>query len=51
MTEYEKQAKKLWGDTSSYKEYEEKTKGYTQEDHNVIADEMMAIFGGQRIRQ
>ncbi len=37
MTEYEKQAKKLWGDTPAYKEYEEKTKGHTQEDHNVIA--------------
>ena len=45
MTEYEKQAKKIWEDTPAYKEYEEKTKGYTKEDHNGIADEMMAIFG------
>ena len=44
MTEYENQAKKLWGDTPAYKEYEEKTKGYTQEDHKAIADGMMAIF-------
>ena len=45
MTEYEKQAKKLWGDTPAYKEYEEKTKGYTQEDHKLIAGDMMAVFG------
>lgn len=45
MTEYEKKAKKLWGDTAAYKEYEEKTKDYTQEDHKVIADDMMSIFG------
>ena len=38
MTEYENQAKKLWGDTPAYREYEEKTKGYTQEDHKSIAD-------------
>ena len=44
MNEYEKQAKTLWGDTPAYKEYEEKTKGYTQEDHKAIADELMAIF-------
>lgn len=45
MTEYEKKAKKLWGDTPAYREYEEKTKAYTQEDHKAIADRMMAIFG------
>ena len=44
MTEYEKQAKKLWGDTPAYKEYEEKTKGYSQEDHKAIAYDMMEIF-------
>ncbi len=43
--EYEKRAKKLWGNTPAYKEYEEKTKGYTREDHKAIADDMMAIFG------
>ena len=45
MTEYEKQAKKLWGDTPAYREYEEKTKEDTQEDHKEIANEMMAVFG------
>lgn len=44
MNEYEKQAKTLWGDTPAYREYEEKTKGYTQEDHKAIADDLMAIF-------
>jgi len=45
MTEYEDQAKKLWGDTPAYREYEEKTKGYTSEDHKAIANEMMTVFG------
>ena len=44
MTEYENQAKKLWGDTPAYREYEEKTKGYTQVDHKAIANEMMSVF-------
>ena len=44
MTEYENQAKKLWGGTPAYREYEEKTKGYTQADHKAIANEMMSVF-------
>ena len=41
---YEKQAKKLWGKTPAYREYEEKAKDRTAEDQDRISADMMAIF-------
>ena len=44
LDEYEKQARELWGDTSAFKEYEEKAKSRTADDQSRIAEDMMEIF-------
>ena len=41
---YEKEARERWGDTSAYREHEEKTKHYTKEKWAESNDGLMAIF-------
>lgn len=41
---YEKEARERWGDTSSYREHEEKTKHYTKEKWAEANDGLMEIF-------
>ena len=41
---YETEARKRWGDTSAYREYEQKTKNYTKEKWSDATDDLMAIF-------
>ncbi len=41
---YEKEARERWGDTSAYREHEEKTKNYTKEKWSEANDGLMAIF-------
>ncbi len=42
MDEYAKQAKKNWGQTAEYKEFEQK--GYTDEDNKQMTEEFMGLF-------
>ena len=42
--EYAKEARKNWGSTPQYSEYEEKSKNRTAKDNAALADEMMSIF-------
>ena len=44
IDEYAAQAKAAWGTTPAYKEFEEKSKGRTQEDDQNIAQGLMDIF-------
>ena len=44
IDEYAKRAKEQWGKTPQYKEFEEKTKGMTDKDQQIMADEFMQIF-------
>ena len=41
---YEKEAYERWGDTSAYREHEQKTKNYTKEKWAEANDGLMAIF-------
>ena len=41
---YAAEAKKRWGNTDAYKEFEQKTAGQTQEQQNAAGDGLMAIF-------
>ena len=41
---YAAEAKKRWGSTDAYKEFEEKTAGQTQAQQNAAGDGLMAIF-------
>lgn len=41
---YKAEAKEKWGNTEAYKEYEKKSKDYTAEKENELANKMMAIF-------
>ncbi len=41
---YENEARERWGDTSAYREHEEKTKHYTKEKWAEANDGLMAIF-------
>ena len=41
---YEKESRERWGDTSAYREHEEKTKHYTKEKWAEASDGMMATF-------
>ena len=41
---YEKEAHERWGDTSAYREHEEKTKHYTKEKWTQANDGLMVIF-------
>ncbi len=44
LEEYAKEAKKTWGDTPAYAEYEKKSKGRSIEEQADMAKEMMDIF-------
>ena len=44
MDEYAAQAKDNWGKTEAYKEFEEKSKDWTQETSGNIAKDMMLLF-------
>ena len=43
--DYEKKAKELWGDTSAFREFEEKAKNRTHQENSRIGDELVAYFG------
>jgi len=44
MDEYAREAKAQWGKTEAYKEFEEKTKDWTEDTARNITDEFMSIF-------
>ena len=44
MKSYETEAREHWGDTSAYREHEQKTKNYTKEKWAEANDGLMAIF-------
>lgn len=44
LDEYAAEAKKTWGKTEAYKEFEEKSKGRTQEETKDISDGLMQMF-------
>lgn len=44
IDEYSKRAKEQWGQTSEYKEFEEKTKNWTKDDEAIVANEFMQLF-------
>jgi DNA-binding transcriptional MerR regulator len=44
LDEYSRQAKELYGNTSEYKEMEEKQKKRTEEDEKILADRFMLLF-------
>ena len=44
MKNYETEARSRWGDTTAYREHEQKTKNYTKEKWAEANDGMMAIF-------
>ena len=44
IDEYSKRAKEQWGETSEYKEFEEKTKNWTKDDEAAVANEFMQLF-------
>ena len=44
MDKYSTEARERWGDTSAYREHEEKTKHYTKEKWAEANDGMMLIF-------
>ena len=44
MDKYSTEARERWGDTSAYREHEEKTKSYTKEKWTEANDGLMAIF-------
>lgn len=51
IDEYTEQAKKTWGETDAYKEYEQKSKGRTKAQEQALGDELMQYFvalGGLR---
>ncbi|MDO4544527.1 MAG: MerR family transcriptional regulator [Bacillota bacterium] len=44
IKEYEAEARKSWGHTASYREYEKKAKGRTMEEQGKLNQELMGIF-------
>ena len=44
IDEYSKRAKEQWGQTSEYKEFEEKTKNWTKNDEATVTNEFMLLF-------
>ena len=44
MKNYENEARERWGNTAAYREYEQKTKNYTNEDWTGANDGLMAVF-------
>ncbi|MBE6954681.1 MAG: hypothetical protein E7449_02050 [Ruminococcaceae bacterium] len=45
VEDYKKEAQQRWGGTSTYQEYEEKTKGTSKEQQNAAAVGLDAIMG------
>ena len=41
---YKQEVKEKWGKTEAYREYSEKTKDYSKDKQNILADEMNDIF-------
>lgn len=41
---YKSEAKKVWGDTAAYREYETKSANYSEEKQESLTREMMSIF-------
>lgn len=44
LDEYAEEAKKKWGNTDAYKEYEEKTKGKSKAQQNQMGANLMELF-------
>ena len=44
MNKYSTEARERWGDTSAYREHEQKRKNYTKEKWTEANDSLMAIF-------
>lgn len=44
IEDYAAEAKKLWGETKAYKEFEEKSASYTDEDRQDIGNDLMKLF-------
>lgn len=44
MNKYETEAGQRWGNTETYREYSDKTKGYTEEKWVAVNDGLMAVF-------
>ena len=44
MDNYSEEVREHWGDTSAYREHEQKTKGYTKEKWAEANDGLMVIF-------
>ncbi len=44
MKNYENEARERWGNTAAYREHEQKTKNYTNEDWTQANDGLMIIF-------
>ena len=44
IEEYSKEAKKQWGDTAEYKEYEKKSKNRSKEDNKLLTGRFMLLF-------
>ena len=44
IDDYKSKAKKIWGGTEAYREYENKTADYSDEKQKLLAREMMSIF-------
>ena len=44
LDEYSKRAKEQWGKTAAYKEFEEKSKDWTEDTTKTIADDFMKMF-------
>ena len=44
MNKYSAETRERWGDTSAYREHQEKTKHYTKEKWTEANDALMAIF-------
>lgn len=44
MKNYENEARERWGNTAAYREHEQKTKNYTNEDWTQANDGLMTIF-------
>ena len=43
IDEYSKRTKEKWGQTSAFKQFEEKTKNWTKDDEATVANEFMHL--------
>ena len=44
IKEYSERARKEWGDTQAYKEYDKNTSGWSEKDRKEVTNEFMQIF-------